>query len=86
MLPAAATLLLNGRALHGTKGAEYAAVTWIGAQQGLAVAALIEELTGIRRHRLLLGKAAVGTNQRGFKDNSAHRDITSVRWRESQRS
>jgi hypothetical protein len=79
VLPAAITLLLNGRTLDRTKRTEYAAVTWIGAQQGLAVAALIEKLAGVRRHGLLLGKAAVRTSQHGFKDNSAHRGITSVR-------
>ncbi|SEO25840.1 hypothetical protein SAMN05216404_11563 [Nitrosospira multiformis] len=38
-------LLLDRRTLHGAKGTEYETVTRIGAHQGRAGAALVEELT-----------------------------------------
>ena len=82
LLPAAAALLLDGGTLHRAKGTEHAAVARLGTQQGLAVAALVVELAGVRGHGLLLGKAAVGTNQDRFK-NSAHDMSRFVRWMDS---
>jgi hypothetical protein len=64
-------LHLNRRALHGTKGAEYAAVTRIGAQQSLAVTALVEELAGVSRHGLLFGEATMRADQDGLNDNNS---------------
>lgn len=49
---AAASLLLYGRARHGAERTIYAAVTWLGAQQGLAAQALVKILAGVSWHRL----------------------------------
>src|SRR5579864_1056201 len=83
---AAAALLLHRRALHGTERAEYAAVPRIGAQQGLAVAALVKELAGIRGHGFLSGKTTVRTGQHGFQDDRIHRGLTSAQSRDSPHS
>lgn len=50
LLPTATALLLDGRVLPGTEGTEHAAIARFGLQQRLAVAALVEELAGVRRH------------------------------------
>jgi Phenazine biosynthesis-like protein len=49
---AAATLLLNGRAGHGSIRAKHAAVTRLGAQQRFALRALVEILAGVGGHGL----------------------------------
>lgn len=62
---AATTLasLLNRRARHVAVGAVDAAVTLLRAKQGAAAGALVEELTGIGRHRFRCTVPAVRTGQ-----------------------
>ncbi len=78
LLLAASALLLDRRTLHRAEGTEYAAIAQIGAQQGITVAALIEELAGIRRHAFLFGESAMRTCQDGLKNDGTHRGVTSV--------
>lgn len=40
------------------------------------MAALVEELAGVRWHGFLLGKAAVRAGQYGFKNDGTHRVLT----------
>ena len=49
-LSAAFTLFLNRWTFYRTEGTKYAAVAGVGAQQRLAVVALIVEPAGVRRH------------------------------------
>src|SRR2546425_11132568 len=78
-------VLLDRRALNRTERAEHAAVARIRAQAGLAVAALVVELTSVRGHGFLLGEAAVRTGHHGFKNDSAHCGVTSARWMDTPR-
>ena len=68
-LPAASTLLLDGRTLHRAERTENAAVARIGTQQAFAIAALVEKLASVRRHGFLFGGSAMRTGQDGFKNN-----------------
>ena len=54
---------LHRWALDRAERAEYTTIAMIGAQNRLAIDALIEELASIRRHGLLLGEAAVRAGQ-----------------------
>ena len=71
-LPAASTLLLDGRTLHRAERTENAAVARIGTQQAFAIAALVEKLASVRRHGFLFGGSAMRTGQDGFKNNEVH--------------
>lgn len=69
---AASALLLHWWALHGAEGAEHTTVARLRAQQRLAVAALVEELAGIRGHGHLRCEAAVRAGQYGVQHNGVH--------------
>jgi hypothetical protein len=56
---AAAALLLDGWARHRAIGTEHTAIAGFGPKQGFAGRALVEKLTGIRRHRFLALLAAL---------------------------
>ena len=71
-LPATPALRLNRRAFHRAEGTEHAAVAGVGAQQRLAVAALVEELAGVGRHGFLLGISTAWARQHGLQDNGTH--------------
>ena len=58
-LTTAAALLLDGRACDRAKRTEHAAIAGLGPKQSFAARALVEKLTGIRRHRFLALLAAV---------------------------
>ena len=69
-----ASLHLHRRALDGPVRAEHATVACPWAQHDLAAFAFVEELAGIRGHRLPRGEAAVRTRQHGLEhDAQAHR-------------
>jgi hypothetical protein len=72
--PAAPSCLLDRRAFDRSVRAEDAAVARPGAQQRLAGAALVEELAGIRRHRLLARESAVRTSEHGSEHDRSHVD------------
>ena len=55
-------------------------------KQGLAVAAFVIELAGVRGHGFLLGEAAARAGEHGLKDYDAHRVFTSALWRGNPRS
>src|SRR5487761_2008927 len=84
-LAAAGVALLHRRTLHRPVRAEDAAVAGLGAQQGLALAALVVEQAGIRRHCLLRGKAAVRAGQHRFEHDRVHRWLNGGLWRDSPR-
>lgn len=58
-LTTAAALLLNGWARDRAIGTEHTAIAGLGPKQSFAARALVEKLTGIRRHRFLALLAAV---------------------------
>src|SRR3546814_18105747 len=58
---------LDRRAGRGSIGAEHAAVAGLGPQHGTAALAVIEELTGVGRHRFRLAMAALRTGDRRTK-------------------
>src|SRR3546814_7340270 len=58
---------LDRRAGLGAKGAEHAEVAGLGPQHGTAALAVIEELTGVGRHRFRLAMAALRTGDRRTK-------------------
>ncbi len=62
-----ATSLLNRRTRDVAVGTEHAAVAALGAKDGAAVPALVEDLAGVRRHRLGCAMLAMGTGQGGVK-------------------
>lgn len=62
--------------MHRTERAEHAAIARTRAQQGLALAALIKELTGIQGHGFLPGETTVRTGQHRLYDDDVHRGIT----------
>lgn len=43
-----------------------------GAQQSLALAALVEEMAGVRGHRFLLCMATMRTGQHGFENDGSN--------------
>lgn len=71
-LPATASLLLYRWALDRPERAEHAAIARFGAQQYLAVGALVEELAGIDGHGLALGKSALRARENGLVNNTVH--------------
>ena len=71
-LAAASALFLKWRTLHSAERAEDAAIAAIRPQQRLAVAALVQELAGIRGHRLLRGETAVRAGQHGIEYDGVH--------------
>lgn len=71
LLFAAPAALLNRRTLDRPERAEHAAITGIRTQERLAVAALVEELAGLRRHRLHFLETAFRASDHGFEDNGA---------------
>lgn len=58
-LPETPVLRLNPWAFYRAEGTEYATVAGVGAQQVLAVAALVVELASVSRHGFLLGESTV---------------------------
>lgn len=60
----------------GAERTENAAVARIGAQQGLTVAALVEELADVRGHAFLFGESTMRARQDGLKNNVIHSVIT----------
>ena len=72
ILCAAPALLLDRRTLLRTERTEHAAVAWLGAQQCLAVTALVVELAGVCWHDFLLSETAVRAGQNGLKDYIVH--------------
>ena len=72
-LPAASTLLLDGRTLHRAERTENAAVARIGTQQDLTIAALVEKLASVRRHGFLFGGAAMRAGEDRFENNGIHK-------------
>lgn len=69
-------MLLDGRTHYGAERTVNAAVARIGAQQGLTVAALVEELAGVRGHAFLFGESTMRARQDGLKNNVIHSVIT----------
>jgi hypothetical protein len=65
--------LLDGRTLNRAKRTENTAIAEIGPQQGLAIAALVEKLAGVRRHGFLFSGAAMRTGQDRFENNGIHK-------------
>ena len=79
--PTATAVLLRGAA-SGAVTTKHAAVTRIRTKQGLAVAAVVEKLTGISGHYFDLGKAALRASQNGFDDQVAALTLLVCRGRE----
>ena len=79
-------MLLNRRTLHRAERTKDATVTGIGAQQRLAVGALVKELASIGRHRFQLGKSAIRAGQHRFKNYAVHVDLISEPWMENLHS
>jgi hypothetical protein len=71
-LTAAVLLPLDRWALHGTVGAEDAAVAGPGAQDRIAIAALVEELAGVRRHGFLACEPALRAGEHGRQYGISH--------------
>lgn len=65
--PAVFSALLDWRARGCAVGAIHATVTRLGLEHSVAIGALIEPLTGIRRHCLAFGEAALWAGQRGLQ-------------------
>jgi hypothetical protein len=80
---AAPMFLLHRWAFHRAKRAENTAVSLMGAQNRLAVGALIVKLACIGGHGFLRGEAAVRAGQHGFENRFAHSAFTSARWIET---
>jgi hypothetical protein len=80
----ASSLLLDGRAGDRPKRTKHAAVPSLGAEQRLAVAALVEELTSVGTHGFLPGKAAMRARQHRF-EHDRHRRLNCARWTDSRR-
>jgi hypothetical protein len=64
------TFVLHGRAFHRTVRSKDAAVARLRTQQRFALGALVEELTGVGRHRFTFSEAASGAHELGFKRTS----------------
>jgi hypothetical protein len=70
------------RALHRTVGAEHTTVAQLRPQQRLAVATLVEEQAGIRRHRLARSEAAIRASEQRFEVYGVHGQLRcNVMWR-----
>ena len=78
-------MLLDGRARHRAVGTEYAAIAGLGAQQGVASRALVEELACRGGHgfgRLVL---ACRTRERALQLHLSHRSRPPWPWLENRR-
>lgn len=73
------------RTFHRSKRTEYAAIARIGAQDRLAVAALVIELAGVHWHGFAFAEATARAGQDRIKNNLAHCCITFAPWRDSRR-
>lgn len=78
---AAAALRLNRRAGYRPERTEHAAVARLRAQECSAVRALVEELAGVGRHRLLPRKATTRAGQDRLQNDSTHAAMGRVGWR-----
>ena len=63
---------LHRRADYGAEGAEDTAITLQWTEQRVTFGALVEELTGVRRHPLALRMSALGAGDGRLKLNAAH--------------
>ncbi len=52
--------MLDGRTLDGPERAKNTTVTWLGSQDDATIPAVIEKLTGVQWHPLMLGVATLG--------------------------
>jgi hypothetical protein len=68
----ATALFLDGRTHHRAVGTEYTAIPGLGPKQGFTAGALVKELAGIGRHRLLLLAAALRTGDDRLQHDFAH--------------
>src|SRR3546814_18756473 len=68
---------LARRAGRGSIGAEHAAVAGLGPKHGTAALAVIEELTGVDRHRFRLAMAALRTGDSRTNLGAGRRTIGS---------
>ena len=79
------TFVLHGRAFHRTVRTKDAAVARLRTQQRFALGALVEELTGVGRHRFTFSEAASGAHELGFKKNFAHTQLIYAQRKDSRR-